>query len=136
MSSIFLSHNHADKHFVNKIALDLRKLGYYVWTDDAEIKIGDSLIQKIQEGIDKVSYVGAVISKNSVKSEWVKKELDIAMNQEIDGKKVKVLPLLIDDVNLPGFLIGKRFADFRNIHIYNKSHLHELIRYYCKMLNL
>lgn len=121
MSSIFLSHSHADKSFVNKLAKDLRRSGYYVWTDDAEIKIGDSLIQKIREGIDKVAYVGAVISHNSINSEWVRKELDIAMNQEIEGRKVKVLPLLLDDVELPGFLKGKRYADFRDKRLYNKS---------------
>ena len=121
MSSIFLSHNHADKPFVNKLAKDLRMSGYYVWTDDAEIKIGDSLIQKIREGIEKVTYLGAVISSNSVDSEWVKKELDIAMNQEIEGKKVKVLPLLLGDVELPGFLKGKKYADFREERLYDNS---------------
>ena len=121
MTSIFLSHSHADKPFVNKLAEDLRKSGYYVWTDDAEIKVGDSLIQKIREGIDKVAYVGAVISSNSVESEWVKKELDIAMNQEIEGKNIKVLPLLFGDVELPGFLKGKKYADFRDKQLYNKS---------------
>jgi len=121
MSSIFLSHSHADKSFVNKLARDLRRPGYFVWTDDAEIKIGDSLIQKIREGIDKVAYVGAVISHSSIDSEWVKKELDIAMNQEIEGRKVKVLPLLLDDVELPNFLKGKRYADFRDNRRYKKS---------------
>ena len=121
MSSIFLAHSHADKPFVNKLAKDLRMSSYYVWTDDTEIKIGDSLIQKIREGIDNVTYLGAVISSNSVDSEWVKKELDIAMNQEIEGKKVKVLPLLLEDVELPGFLKGKKYADFREDQLYHKS---------------
>lgn len=121
MSSIFLSHSHADKDFVNKLANDLQLKDYYVWIDDAEINLGDSLIQKIREGIDNVEYVGAIISKESIESEWVKKELDIAMNQEIEGKRVKVLPLLIDDVELPGFLKGKKFADFRTKEKYNTA---------------
>jgi len=118
MSSIFLSHSHGDKSFVNTLAKDLRISGYYVWTDDAEIKIGDSLIQKIREGIDKVEYVGAVLSYNSINSEWVIKELDIAMNQEIEGKKVKVLPLLLDDVELPGFLKGKKYVTTHPLRSY------------------
>lgn len=121
MTSIFLSHSHADKPFVNRLATDLRSSGYYVWTDDAEIKIGDSLIQKIREGIDTVAYVGVVISSNSVKSEWVNKEVDIAMNQEIEGQRVKVLPLLLDNIKLPGFLIGKRYADFTDERLYDDS---------------
>ena len=45
MSSIFLSHNSKDKHFVRKLANDLRRQGFYVWVDEAEIKLGDSLIE-------------------------------------------------------------------------------------------
>ncbi|HEC91887.1 MAG TPA: toll/interleukin-1 receptor domain-containing protein, partial [Candidatus Atribacteria bacterium] len=100
MSSIFLAHSKKDKKFVDKLARDLRNAGYYVWIDEAEIKVGDSLIEKIREGIDKVSYVGVVISHNSIKSEWVRKEVDIAINQEIEGKRVKVIPILLDNVDL------------------------------------
>lgn len=112
MSSIFLSHNSNDKPFVRKLASDLRRNGFYVWVDEAEIKLGDSLIEKIREGIDKVSYVGVVLSNNSINSEWVKREIDIAMNQEIEGKRVKVLPIMLEKVDMPSFLIGKLYADF------------------------
>lgn len=113
MMSIFLSHNYLDKPFVRKLASDLEKFKIRVWLDEAEIKLGDSLIEKIRSGIDEVDYVAVFISKNSINSEWVKKEIDIAMNQEIEEKKVKVLPLLLDDCDLPGFLKGKLYADFR-----------------------
>ena len=46
MGSIFLSHNSADKPFVRKLAADLRRNGFYAWVDEAEIKLGDSLIEK------------------------------------------------------------------------------------------
>ena len=112
MSSIFLSHNSKDKPFVRKLANDLRRQGFYVWVDEAEIKLGDSLIEKIREGLDRVEYVGVVLSQNSINSEWVKKEIDIAMNQEIEGKRVKVLPIMLEKVDPPSFLKGKLYADF------------------------
>ncbi len=118
LPSIFLSHNHADKPFARRLAKDLKELGVRVWIDEAEIKIGDSLIEKIREGIDSVEYVGVVLSKDSTKSQWVRKEVDIAMNQEIRGKRVKVLPLLVEDCDLPGFLEGKLYADFRTEDLY------------------
>ena len=114
MSYIFLSHSHADKPFVRKLASDLRAAGHSVWVDDAEINIGDSLIGKIREGIDQVDYVAAVLSKNSINSEWVNKELEIASNREIEEKRVIVLPLLLENVDLPGFLKGKFYGDFSN----------------------
>lgn len=118
MSSIFLSHNSKDKPFVRKLANDLRRHGFYVWVDEAEIKIGDSLIEKIREGIDEVEYVGVVLSTNSINSEWVKREIDIAMNQEIEGKKVKVLPIMLEKVDPPSFLKGKLYADFTTEEAY------------------
>lgn len=112
MSSIFLSHNSKDKPFVRKLANSLRREGFYVWVDEAEIKLGDSLIAKIREGIDRVEYVGVVLSSNSINSEWVSKEIDIAMNQEIENKKIKVLPIMLEHVDPPFFLKGKLYADF------------------------
>ncbi|HET6976340.1 MAG TPA: SUMF1/EgtB/PvdO family nonheme iron enzyme [Pyrinomonadaceae bacterium] len=113
MTSIFLSHNHADKPFVRKLASDLTKSGVKVWLDEAEILIGDSLIEKIGAGIETTAFLGAVLSTNSVGSSWVKKELEIALNEEIDGKRRKVLPILIEDCAVPSFLKGKLYADFR-----------------------
>lgn len=113
MSSIFLSHSHENKSFARKLGSDLRKHGHIVWIDEAEILVGDSLIEKIRNGLDKVDYVVAILSKASVESEWVKRELDIAMNREIHEKRVVVLPILLEDMELPGFLKGKMYADFR-----------------------
>lgn len=121
MSSIFLSHSHKDKHFTGKLNEDLKDVGIKVWFDEAEIRVGDSLIQKITEGLDEMEYIGAILSSNSVSSNWVKKELEIAMNDEINGKKVKVLPILIEDCSIPLFLQGKLFADFRDFSNYNNS---------------
>jgi hypothetical protein len=114
MSTIFLSHNHRDKPFARHLAAELKKRGVQVWLDEAEIKVGDSLIKKIQEGLDKMEYVGVILSSNSVGSAWVEKELEIAMYREINGRRVKVLPILFDDCQLPSFLIAKAYADFRS----------------------
>jgi hypothetical protein len=111
---IFLSHSHADKEFVRKLASDLRAAGARVWIDEAELKLGDSLIQKIREGIDSMDYLAVILSPNSVNSSWVQKEVDIAMNQEIEGRTVKVVPLIYQPCELPWFLVGKFYADFTN----------------------
>jgi hypothetical protein len=112
MSSIFLSHSHADKPFARQLAADLRLAGHFVWIDEAEINIGDSLIEKIRDGLDQVDYVAAILSNASIASPWVIKELDIASNREIKENRAVVLPLMIQNVELPGFLIGKFYGDF------------------------
>lgn len=119
--SIFLSHTESDKSFVRKLASDLESHGVRYWLDEAEIKVGESLIEKIRQGIDGVDYVAAVLSPKSVSSPWVQRELDVAMNQEILGQRVKVLPILHQKCELPGFLLGKFYADFTDANNYADS---------------
>lgn len=116
---VFISHNWHDKPTAKTLARDLAARGVRIWIDEAEIRLGDSLITKIREGIDKVDYLVVLISRHSIQSEWVTKEVDIAMNQEIEGKQVKVIPILLDDVSLPGFLKGKLYADLRSMDNYD-----------------
>lgn len=119
MSTVFLSHSHADKPFTRKLAASLRAAGHGVWIDEAEINIGDSLIEKIREGLDQVDYVAAILSSTSIDSPWVTRELDIASNREIEEGRVVVLPLLVEKVDLPGFLKGKFYGDFTDEEQYD-----------------
>jgi hypothetical protein len=119
--SIFLSYTHKDKTFAKRLAHDLEDFDINVWIDEAEIKVGDSLLSKIREGIDKVDYLGVILSPNSINSPWVQKEVEIAMTQEIEGKKIKVLPLLYKKCDLPSFLNGKLYADFTKEEDYIKN---------------
>lgn len=124
---IFLSHNALDKPFVRRLALDLENQGIACWLDEAEIKIGDSLIEKIREGIDKVDYVAVILSPNSIASAWVQREVDVAMNLEILERKIKVLPIMYKQCHPPSFLPGKRYADFTKEENYEAS-LENLVR--------
>lgn len=119
--TVFLSHNHADKSFVRKLAKDLEAHGVKCWLDEAEMSVGDSLIKKIREGIDNSEYFIVVLSPNSIKAPWVENELDVAMNLQIAGKGIKVLPLMLKDCELPGFLLGKLYGDFQKEENYIDS---------------
>jgi hypothetical protein len=118
MVGIFLSHSASDKPFARRLGNDLRGWGARVWIDEAEIKIGDSLIDKISHGIDDTDYLVVLLSRASSASEWVRREVNIAITQEIHGRKVKVLPCLLEDIRMPSFLIDKKYADFRRGHSY------------------
>ena len=119
-TEVFISHNSKDKEIARRLSGDLSMLGCDTWIDEAEIRVGDSLIEKIREGIDKVEYLVVLLSKSSIESEWVKKEVEIAMNQEIENKSVKVIPVLLDNIDLPWFLKGKLYADLRDLNNYSK----------------
>ncbi len=109
---VFLCHSSSDKLFVDRLASDLEKVNIGVWYDKWEIKVGDSLIEKIQEGLNNNDYLAIILSQESVMSEWVKRELNSALMKEIKEKKVVVLPCLISNCTIPAFLSEKKYADF------------------------
>jgi TIR domain len=119
--SIFISHNHRDKHFVRTLAQDLGALGVRVWLDEAEIRVGDSLIEKISTAIDEMRYLGIVLSPNSVESRWVKEELSQALVGQLSERDTVVLPIMLVDCQVPGFLRGRAYADFRDPDLYEES---------------
>lgn len=109
---VFLSHTRADKDFARHLATDLETLGFAVWFDKWELRVGDSLIERIEEGIQESQWMVVILSPAALKSEWVLKELRTGLTKEIGAKKVFVLPALCQEVSLPSFLQDKFYADF------------------------
>ncbi len=125
---VFLSHSSKDKQFVRWLGTQLQKKGHFVWIDEAEIRAGESLIDKISEGLGSVEYVVAILSKASIKSEWVKRELNVALTREIKRKKYQVIPILIEKVAVPAFLEDRKYLDFQSLSKAKKSLKELLVR--------
>ncbi|MDP9202386.1 MAG: toll/interleukin-1 receptor domain-containing protein [Gemmatimonadota bacterium] len=53
-----------------------------------------------------------MLSHNSIASEWVQRELQVALQKEFSGRHVVVLPILLESVAIPPFLTDKLYADF------------------------
>jgi hypothetical protein len=76
MPSVFISHNHEDKHFVRRLGADLAAAGVRPWIDEAEINVGESLVDKVSRAIDEMDYFAVVLSPRSVGSAWYSKSLN------------------------------------------------------------
>lgn len=109
----FLSHSSKDKGFVRRLAADLVASGVKVWIDEQRILVGDSIPEKIAQGLAESDFFLIVVSHNSVDSAWVKKELSSALVHEIERRKVAVLPIKLDDARMPDSIKDKLYADFR-----------------------
>lgn len=125
MPTIFLSHTSIDKPFVEKLAKDLENIGINVWYDKYEIKVGESILWKIDEGIRESEYLGIVISKEALKSEWVKTEISAAWQKQVEQKGNFVLPIYYRECEMPLFLQGIKYADFRGDY---KQGLSDLVK--------
>jgi len=110
---VFISYSHQNKEFADKLAANLVKQKAHVWVDTWELNVGDSIIDKVQSAIQESSALIVIISKASMESEWCKKELSSGFLRELEEKRVVVLPLLLEDCEMPIFLRGKMYADFR-----------------------
>ena len=112
--SIFISYSHKDKDFVDRLALILVDKRIKVFVDRWEMKLGDSITTKIQDAISEASYLMIILSKSSVASDWCKREITSALMLELERKRIVLLPILIEDCDIPLFLRDKYYADFRH----------------------
>ncbi len=91
------------------------------------MNIGDLLIAKIQAALTESDAILIVLSKNSLASEWCKKELNAGLVRELEEKRVLVLPCVIDDCEIPLFLREKVYADFRKDRGVALSQVHDAL---------
>ena len=112
MAHIFLSHSSKDKEFVRWLATSLEDLGHTVWFDEWDLKVGDCIVSGVQKGIDGADYVALVLSKNALASSWVENEWKAKYWVEIQERKVKILPIKLEDCEIPILLRTKKYADF------------------------
>jgi hypothetical protein len=111
---IFISHASEDKDIVAKpLALALEKCGLRIWLDEQQLRIGDSLRRKIDEGLAESRFGIVILSKNFFAKEWPQKELDALVSREENGEKV-ILPIWHDvshgEVSKFSPLLGSRLA--------------------------
>lgn len=91
---VFICHASEDKEdFVRPLAEKLRQQHLDVWYDEFSLKIGDSLTQKIDEGLSKSRYGIVVLSPNFFKKPWAKRELNGLTMREMVEKKDLILPI-------------------------------------------
>jgi hypothetical protein len=91
---LFICHASEDKDdFVAPLAAELRKK-YEVWYDDYELTLGDSLPEKIDDGLKRCDFGIVVLSKAFfAKKKWGRKELDGLIALEVKRGKM-ILPVL------------------------------------------
>lgn len=95
---IFFSHSSRDKWFVRNI---IKCLPDHIknWVDEKELLIGDDIPKGIETAIrEDVDFVAIILSSSSIKSDWVRRELQWAITREKDLERKFIIPILIEDV--------------------------------------
>jgi TIR domain len=111
--AIFISYSHQNRDFVDELAIRLIHEHVHIWLDRWELRAGDSITTRIESALESASAVLLCLSKASVSSDWCRRELNAGLVRELEERRVIVLPLLIEDCDVPLFLRDKYRADFR-----------------------
>ena len=122
---VFLCHASSDKPFVRQVRNDLANAGHSVWIDEFEIKVGDSIVTKIDEATEKADALVLFISEAAMSSDWVKREWSSSLSRMLSGSSIRVLPVVIEDCSRPALLSDIKYADFRESY---NSGLNELLQ--------
>ncbi len=89
----FICHASEDKdEVVRPLAEVLYQMGFSIWYDEFELKVGDSLRQSIDKGLVNSRYGIVVLSKAFFAKNWPQYELNGLTAREIGGRKV-ILPI-------------------------------------------
>ncbi len=111
---IFISHASEDRSFVEQLVARLKLDGVDTWLDTVEIRVGDSIYERINAGLEQSDFFAVVLSNASAASEWVLNELASATSLEkLRKRKVFVLPILLNECDVPPLLRDRRVANFK-----------------------
>ena len=89
----FISHASEEKDdLVRPLAETLTEMGFNIWYDEFELRVGDSLRESIDKGLAVSAYGIVVLSTAFFAKNWPQYELNGLVAREIDGGKV-ILPL-------------------------------------------
>jgi len=113
LGRVFISHSSVDKPFVRKLSRAIEDAGFQVWLDEKELLVGDPLPQKISDGVASAPVVLVVVSEAATRSRWLRFELNHATQRMVEGKS-RVIPVVIDNTELPAEVAGLLYADFFN----------------------
>jgi TIR domain-containing protein len=95
MKHVFVSYSRKDSETVDHIVAQLTKDGFNVWLDRKEIRGGDLWREDIVEAIDNAYACILMLSPDSVTSDNVRKEVDLA-----EGSNTKLIPVMLFPVKL------------------------------------
>lgn len=110
---LFICHASEDKPFVESLCRFLDGQGVPVWYDRREIKVGDSIVQRVEHGLESASHVIVVLSGVAVQKSWVRRELSSTLMRQLANASVQLLPVVAEDCSVPPLLADIKYADCR-----------------------
>jgi hypothetical protein len=111
----FISHAHADKTVVDRIDDWLSRIaGASVWYDSRNLPPSATIGTHLPMAIEDSRSLILILSKDSVNSGWVQEEYNAGLGQRTKSKGYRIIPIRIDNCEIPGFLTTTKWIDAPN----------------------
>jgi len=108
---VFIAYAFRDSDYAKRLAQDLKERGVRVWLAEEQIRPGDKVQERIEDALLTSGYLLALLSMASLSSKWVQNEFQMALLRESRGKWPRVIPVLIEPVEIPEQVRGKLYVD-------------------------
>ena len=113
MANVFVSHRSSDVATAVKLAEEIRNAGHNVWLDEWEINLGDSIIDRMNQGLTGATFLVICCSSAGVVVPWMGREWMSALARQLNGKNIRLLPVLLEGGAPPAILEDIKYADLR-----------------------
>ena len=111
---VFLSYNKANVVVARSVGAHLSLAGVEVWFDEWEIKAGDSILGRLNEGLRGFDAFLLLWSAQASRSAWVGQELNSAIMRALNDttNRTRVIPCRLDITPLPPLVEDRQAVDF------------------------
>jgi WD40 repeat protein len=114
---VFISHASADLAAAEKLAQLLKDRGLKPWLDEWDLVLGEPWQEAIEAALARCAAC-AVLFGPGATGPWQKEELRTAIQNQVEGGALRVIPVLLPDAarpdrsRLPAFLTRRTWAEF------------------------
>lgn len=111
---VFLSHSSQDKSVVRPLAERLRSDGLKVWFDEWEIKPGENILARIEDGLEHSRMLVLCMSANAFDSDWAQLEAGTFRFRDPLNRERHLIPLRLDEAEIKGALAQFRYINWNS----------------------
>ncbi|HLO16315.1 MAG TPA: toll/interleukin-1 receptor domain-containing protein, partial [Anaerolineales bacterium] len=132
---VFMSYSRKDEDVMRLIAKFLRAQGIKVWVDNEKLIPGTPIWEdEVEKAVKGAAAIVVILSPDSKKSEWVKREISLA-----DQHRKRIFPVLVrgdENISISFRLINRQYVDLREIRDSSLKSLSDALSFYINELML
>lgn len=110
MASVFISHRKQDSVAARELARQIQGAGHAVWFDEWEITPGDSIVERIDQGLNAANYLILCYSASG-SSAWVDREWMSTLARQLSSHDIRILPVVLSGGEPPAILADIKFMN-------------------------